>query len=221
MNLDSRARLLLSLMMMFVVTAIFDYSAKAESTITIPVPDKAALDRKVTLSLRIPPNTEPLTKGDDKLKVKSARSLIIWNNNPNPSIPANDEVYTIIRNFFKKGWITGYNNQVLAAQKPLSKYYVVSLIESIADYLVVFAQTSNLTRKVRKCNLDTSDIEDLRRMLQRFTPELKLYGRNPKLIDKDLLMLQERFKTARQGILKVIKVEGVEDGGTVIHLSVD
>ncbi|HPW60035.1 MAG TPA: hypothetical protein PLK58_15405, partial [Candidatus Rifleibacterium sp.] len=71
------------------------------------------------------------------------------------------------------------------------------------------------------CNLTTSDIEDLRRLIKRFEKDLIVFGTNTKKVDKDLLMLQEKFKTSRQGILKVLRVEGADDGATVIHLSVD
>ena len=45
---------------------------------------------------------------------------------------------------------------------------------------------------------------------------------NPQKIDKDLFVIQERMKkNQQQGILKVIKVEGTDDGATIIHMSVD
>ena len=58
-------------------------------------------------------------------------------------------------------------------------------------------------------------------MLKRFERDVVLFGANPKKLDKDLLIIQERLKKNTQGILKVIRVEGTEDGATVIHMTVD
>jgi len=207
--------------MISIIAAIFAYSANADSTLTIPVPEKAAKDKKITLSLRIPPNTEPITKNETPAKLSSKRSMIVWYSDPSPKLPNTDECIKIMETFNKKGWIKSYSAQAVVKMRPVDKYHAIRVLEAIVDGVLELAQSPNLTRAIRKCNLTTSDIEDLRRMIQRFSAELVMFGANPKNIDKDLLMLQERFKTARMGILKVIKVEGGEDGGTVIHLNVD
>lgn len=204
-----------------VLAGVFSYSVNADSTITIPVPERAAADKSVTLSLRIPPNTEPVTGPKEKLKLSSTRSLVQWNSNPSPKIEKNDELLTIIETINDKGWLKTYTSRNNAKLRPMDKYIGVRLVEEMARSIIEIGQSPNVTRVIRKCNLTASDIEDVRRMVQRFSNELVMFGVNPKFYDKDLLMLQERFKTAKSGVLKVIKVEGQDDGGTVIHLSVD
>lgn len=203
------------------LAGIFSYTVNADSTITIPVPERAAHDKSVTLSLRIPPNTEPVTAPGEKLKLSSTRSLVKWNSNPFPRLEKNDELLTIIDNINEKGWLKTYTSRNNAKLRPMDRYIGVRLVEEMARAIIEIGQSPNVTRVIRKCNLTASDIEDVRRMVQRFATDLVMFGANPKNYDKDLLMLQERFKTAKSGILKVIRVEGEGDGGTVIHLSVD
>ncbi|HQG27996.1 MAG TPA: hypothetical protein PLY73_05515, partial [Candidatus Ozemobacteraceae bacterium] len=180
-----------------ILAGMFSYSVNADSTITIPVPERAAADKSVTLSLRIPPNTEPVTKPKEKLKLSSARSLIQWNANPSPKIEKNDELLTIIDTINEKGWLKTYTSRNNAKLRPMDKYIGVRLVEEMARSIIEIAQSPNVTRVIRKCNLTASDIEDVRRMVQRFSTELVMFGVNPKNYDKDLLMLQERFKTAK------------------------
>jgi len=215
------SRLIVPLGMVGVLAGLFSYTVNADSTITIPVPEKAALDKQVTLSLRIPPNTEPVTGPKEKLKMSSTRSMIKWDSNPSPKIANNDELIAIVDNMVGKGWLKSNYSRNLATVRPMDKYIGVRLVEEMARSIIEIGQSPNVTRVIRKSNLTTSDIEDVRRMVQRFSTELVMFGRNPKNYDKDLLMLQERYKTAKAGILKVIRVEGVDDGSTVIHLSVD
>ncbi len=194
--------------------------ASADSTITIPVPESYK-DKQVTISLRIPPNTQPLNRKQARPKLKSRKSLIVWHNNPSPKIDAKDEIHGIFKTFLKKGWVKNTISREIIRMRPMEKYYAVRLLQHITSNVIEIGQAPNFSRVVRKCNLTTSDIEDLRRMLKRFEKELVIFGSNPKNLDRDLLMLQERFKKSRQGILKVLRVEGADDGSTLIHLSVD
>ncbi|HEY9071877.1 MAG TPA: hypothetical protein VIV61_16580 [Candidatus Ozemobacteraceae bacterium] len=215
------SRLIVPLGMVGLLAGFFTYTVKADSTITIPVPERAANDKQVTLSLRIPPNTEPVTGVNEKLKMNSSRSIIRWDKNPSPKLANNDELLTIVNNMVGKGWLKSNSSRNLAVIRPMDKYIAVRLVDEMAKSIIEIGLSPNVSRVIRKSNLTTSDIEDVRRMVQRFSNELVMFGRNPKSYDKDLLMLQERFKTAKAGILKVIRVEGVDDGGTVIHLSVE
>jgi hypothetical protein len=126
-----------------------------------------------------------------------------------------------MKKFQDKGWVKLFTTREVLATKNLDKYMAVRVLQQVCDHVLEILQAPDVSRLVRKVNLTASDIEDLRRMVQRFQTELIMFGSNPNRVDKDLLQLQERIKNARQGILKVIKVEGVEDGGTVIHLGVD
>ncbi len=103
----------------------------------------------------------------------------------------------------------------------MDKYLAVRALQHLTNNVLEIAQAPNFGRVIKKCNLTTSDIEDLRRMIKRFERDLIRFGSNPLSLDKDLLMLQERFKKSRQGILKVLRVEGADDGSTLIHLTVD
>ncbi|HNX74282.1 MAG TPA: hypothetical protein PLM07_09965 [Candidatus Rifleibacterium sp.] len=206
--------------MMVALAGVFTFSVKADSTITIPVPQEIQ-DKQVTLSLRIPPNTEPLTRNQARPKLDSRRSMVVWNSNPSPKIADNDEIHTVFSTFLQKGWIKTQTSRGVARMRPLDKYYAVRLIQHISENVIEIAQAPNFGQVIKKCNLTTSDIEDLRRMIKRFEKDLVVFGTNTKKVDKDLLMLQERFKTSRQGILRVLRVEGADDGATVIHLSVD
>lgn len=219
-NLLKGLRPIVPLGMMVALAGIFSYTVSADSTITIPVPQEIR-DKQVTLSLRIPPNTEPLTRDQSRPKLNSKKSMIVWNSNPSPKIADNDEIHTIFGTFLQKGWIKTQTSRGVARMRPMDKYYAVRLIQHISESVIEIAQAPNFGQIVKKCNLTTSDIEDLRRMIKRFEKDLIVFGTNTKKVDKDLLMLQERFKTSRQGILKVLRVEGADDGATVIHLSVD
>ncbi len=219
-NLLKGLRPIVPLGMMVALAGIFTWSVSADSTITIPVPQEIR-DKQVTLSLRIPPNTEPLTRDQSRPKLNSKKSMIVWNSNPSPKIADNDEIHTIFGTFLQKGWIKTQTSRGVARMRPMDKYYAVRLIQHISESVIEIAQAPNFGQIVKKCNLTTSDIEDLRRMIKRFEKDLIVFGTNTKKVDKDLLMLQERFKTSRQGILKVLRVEGADDGATVIHLSVD
>ncbi|MBI3038029.1 hypothetical protein HYY75_03105 [bacterium] len=203
-----------------VVFAICAFKVKADSTITIPVSEKAKSDRQITLSLRIPPNTEPITKKAEP-KTVSRNSLAMWDANPSPKMPENDEFIEIATKFLKKGWIKGYAAKTILNIRPIEKYHAIRLLEHIATNIVEISMAPNVTRVLKKSNLIATDIEDLRRMVNKFSKELTIYGQNVKKLDKNLLVLEDRLKTTKSGILKVIKVEGVDDGSTVIHLSVD
>jgi hypothetical protein len=203
-----------------ILAAVFAFSVNADSTITIPVPDKVAQDKKVTLSLRIPPNTEALTQ-KPMPKLKSRSSLIVWNNNPTPKVPVNDEVYEIMERFLSKGWIKGLGPRNLAKKRPLDRIYVIRVLEEVVNNVLEVAQAPNIIRKIRTLNLQATDVEDLRRMLAKYNKDFFMFGMNTKKVDQDLLMFQEKIKTAKTGVLKVIKVEGTADGSTIIHLNVD
>ena len=103
----------------------------------------------------------------------------------------------------------------------LDKYHAIRLWQDLSSNVIELGKATNFHRVVQRCNLTASDIEDLRRMIKRFERDLITFGSNPRNIDKDLLVMQEKFKVSRQGILKVLKVEGTDDGSTLIHLSVD
>ncbi len=198
----------------------FALSVKADSTITVPVPEKVLEGKSVTLSLRIPPNTEPLTK-EKPPKLVSRTSTIFWDSNPSPKLAVNDEIHVVFAKFNDKGWVKGHAARGILSMNLLDKYYAIRVLDHIVDNILDIAQASNLTRVVRKINLSATDIEDLRRMTARFSKELGMFGKNMKKVDKDLLMLQEQIKKAKTGILKVIKVEGMGDGSTIIHMNVD
>ncbi|OIP24159.1 hypothetical protein AUK22_09050 [bacterium CG2_30_54_10] len=215
------ARVWVPLACIFLFAVVFEYTVHADSTITIPIPEDAAKSKKVTLSLRIPPKTEPLTNENKPVKMESKRSLIMWNSNPLPVVPQNDEYFTIMKVFLDKGWIKGFSARETLSTQKVDKYLAVQILEGVITSVLEILESRDVSRLVRKVNLNVSDIEDLRRLLQRFNVEFIMYGLNPTKFDKDLLQLQERIKNARQGILKVIRVEDAEDGGTVIHLGVE
>ncbi len=219
-NLLRGMRFLLPLGSMMMLAAVFTYSVKADSTISIPMPEDFK-DKQVTISLRIPPNTEPLKRDQAKPKMASRRSMVIWNSNPSPKIDANDELHSILQNFLRKGWVKSRSARSVINIRPLDKFYAVRALQHISESVIEIGMAPNFGQVVKKCNLTVSDIEDLRRMIKRFEKDMIPFGSNVRRIDKDLLMLQERFKKSRQGILKVLRVEGGDDGGTVIHLSVD
>ncbi|HOI91790.1 MAG TPA: hypothetical protein PLK28_14905 [Candidatus Rifleibacterium sp.] len=219
-NLLKGLRPIIPLGMMVALAGVFTFSVSADSTITIPVPQEIR-DKQVTLSLRIPPNTEPLTRDQSRPKLNSKKSMIVWNSNPSPKLADNDEAHTIFNTFLQKGWVKTQTSRGIVRMRPMDKYYAIRLVQHISESVIEIAQAPNFGQIVKKCNLTTSDIEDLRRLIKRFEKDLIVFGTNTKKVDKDLLMLQERFKTSRQGILKVLRVEGADDGATVIHLSVD
>ena len=219
-NLLKGLRPIVPLGMMVALAGIFTYSVSADSTITIPVPQEIR-DKQVTLSLRIPPNTEPLTRDQSRPKLNSKKSMIVWNSNPSPKLASNDEAHTIFNTFLQKGWVKTQTSRGVVRMRPMDKYYAIRLVQHISESVIEIAQAPNFGQVVKKCNLTTSDIEDLRRLIKRFEKDLIVFGTNTRKVDKDLLMLQEKFKTSRQGILKVLRVEGADDGATVIHLSVD
>ena len=219
-NLLKGLRPIIPLGMMVALAGVFTFSVSADSTITIPVPQEIR-DKQVTLSLRIPPNTEPLTRDQSRPKLNSKKSMIVWNSNPSPKLADNDEAHTIFNTFLQKGWVKTQTSRGIVRMRPMDKYYAIRLVQHISESVIEIAQAPNFGQIVKKCNLTTSDIEDLRRLIKRFEKDLIVFGTNTKKVDKDLLMLQEKFKTSRQGILKVLRVEGADDGATVIHLSVD
>ena len=206
--------------LLIVLAGVFAYSVNADSTITVPVPEKAMQNKQVTLSLRIPPNTEALTQ-KPMPKLKSRSSLIVWDSNPTPKVPVNDESYEIISRFASKGWVKGKGPKHLATKRNLDRYYMIRVFEDIIANIIEVAQAPNIVRKIRTLNLQATDIEDLRRMLAKFQKDFYMFGINCKKVDQDLLMFQEKIKTAKTGVLKVIKVEGTADGSTIIHLNVD
>ncbi|MBF0499486.1 MAG: hypothetical protein HQM09_05110 [Candidatus Riflebacteria bacterium] len=214
-------RILIPLFLFCISIVVFAFNVSADSTITIPMPERAAADKQVTISLRIPPNTEPLTGKEPRPKVVSRSSLIVWDANPSPKIPVNDELNAIFEKFAGKGWIKGNATLAIINNRPMDKITAIRVLQHLIANILEIAQSPDMVRTIRKSNLVASDIEDLRRMIARFSKELVAYCEPVKKVDKDLLMLQERFKTAKSGVLKVIKVEGAEDGGTVIHLTVD
>ena len=218
---NPRSRFLVPLSLLMLWAGMFAMTVQADSTITIPVPHDVERGKNVTLSLRIPPPTEPVTRKITRPKLASRKSLIIWNSNPSPKMKKNDEFFRITQRFMRKGWVKSYSARTILNMRPLDVLHAIRALENINDCVIEVAQAPNFTRILRKINLTTSDIQDLRRLNKRFERDLRKFGHNTKLIDKDLLMLQERMKKARQGILKVIRVEGEGDGSTVIHLTVD
>lgn len=213
-------RMLLPLGLMLILAGVFTYNVSADSTISIPVPENIK-DKQVTISLRIPPNTEPLNRKQDRPKLSSRNSLIYWKGNPSPKLDSRDEIHRIFATFNKKGWVKNHSTRSLLLIQPMDRFFAIRTLMHVTDSVIEIAQAPNFGQIVKKCNLTTSDIEDLRRMVKRFEKDLIKFGTNPNKIDRDLLMIQERFKKARQGILKVLRVEGADDGSTLIHLTVD
>lgn len=203
-----------------VLAGIFSFSANADSTITIPIP-KDYPDRKVTLSLRIPAQTEPLTRKEQLKPAITSNRIIVWNSQPSPRLSNDDEIHAIFANMDKKGWVRTLSNQAAVRMRPLEKYYAIQLLLHICNNIIEFGQSPNFNNSVKRVKLTSSDVEDVRRMLKRFERDAILFGANPKKMDKDLLIIQERLKKNTKGILKVIKVEGTEDGATIIHMTVD
>ena len=203
-----------------VLAGIFSFSANADSTITIPIP-KDYPDRKVTLSLRIPAQTEPLTRKEQLKPAITTNRIIVWNSQPSPKLANDDEIHAIFARMNKKGWVRTLSNQAAVRMRPLEKYYAIQLLIHICNNIVEVGQSANFNNIVKRINLTSSDVEDVRRMLKRFERDVVLFGANPKQLDKDMLIIQERLKKNTHGILKVIRVEGTEDGATVIHMTVD
>ena len=203
-----------------VLAGIFSFSANADSTITIPIP-KDYPDRKVTLSLRIPAQTEPLTRNEQLKPAIAQNRIIVWNSQPAVKLANDDEIHAIFARMNKKGWVRTLSNQSSVRMRPLEKYYAIQLLIHICNNIIEFGQSSNFNNAVKRVNLTSSDVEDVRRMLKRFERDIMLFGANPKKMDKDLLIIQERLKKNTHGILKVIRVEGTEDGATIIHMTVD
>ena len=203
-----------------VLAGIFSFSANADSTITIPIP-KDYPDRKVTLSLRIPAQTEPLTRKEQLKPAITTNRIIVWNSQPSPKLANDDEIHAIFARMNKKGWVKTLSNQAAVRMRPLEKYYAMQLLIHICNNIIELGQAPNFNNIVKRVNLTSSDVEDVRRMIKRFEKDVVLFGANPKKMDKDLLIIQERLKKNTQGILRVIKVEGTEDGATVIHMTVD
>lgn len=211
---------LLPLGAMMVLAGIFTFSVNADSTITIPIP-KDYPDRKVTLSLRIPAQTEPLTRKEQMKPAIANNRIYVWDSNPVPKLSNDDEIHIIFANMRKKGWIRSQIYKDCTNMKPLEKCYAVKVLMHICENVIELGQAKNFSNAVKRVNLTASDVEDLRRMVKRFNKEIVLFSGNPNKIDKDLLVIQERLKTNNQGILKVIRVEGTDDGATVIHMTVD
>ena len=205
-----------------VFAGIFSFTANADSTITIPIQvPKDYPDRKVTLSLRIPANTEPLNRKELSKPAIGSNRIIVWDGNPVPKLSNDDEVFKIFERMRRKGWVKSFSARTTLQSKPLNKYDVVNILMHICDNIIEIGQAKNFTNIVKRVNLTPSDVEDVRRMLKRFEKEIYLFGRNAAKIDKDLLIIQERLKKNSEGILRVIKVEGTEDGATIIHMRVD
>lgn len=205
-----------------VLAGIFSFTANADSTITIPVP-KDYPDRKVTLSLKIPAKTEPLTRKEQKQPAIASNRIYFWDPNPSPKLDNDDEMVSILTYFLKKGWISNSVSQTTIKRRPIDKYYAVLALDDICNNIIKVGKAKNFNNVIKKINITYSDIEDLRRMLKRFEKDIVLFGANPTKKDKDLLVIQERLKkvNTEKGILKVIKVEGTEDGATIIHMTVD
>jgi hypothetical protein len=203
-----------------ILAGIFSISVKADSTITIPIP-KDYPDRKVTLSLRIPAQTEPLTRKEQLKPAISTNRIIIWDSQPCPKLANDDEIHAIFANMNRKGWVKTNWAKAIVRMRPLEKHHAIQCLKHIYENIIDVGKAKNFNRMVKKINLTSSDIEDVRRMVKRFEHELIMIGENFTRVDKDLLVLQERFKKDNTGILKVIRVEGTEDGATVIHMTVD
>lgn len=202
------------------MAGIFCYSVNADSIITIPVPNPNP-DRKVTMSLRIPAQTEPLTRQEQLKPAIAHNRTYVWDSNPSPKISNDDEIHVIFANLCKKGWVKSRNDRAKLRSKPLDKYYAVRIIENICNSIIEIGQARNFNNAIKRVNLTASDVEDVRRLVKRFEKELVLFGNNPNKMDKDLLIIQERLKKNSEGILRVIRVEGADDGATIIHMTVD
>ena len=204
------------------LAGIFSFTASADSTITIPIEvPKDYPDRKVTLSLRIPAQTEPLTRKEQLKPAIASNRIIIWDSNPMPIIAKDDELLVIFNNMRRKGWVKSFSAKSVIDNKPIDKYHAIQVLLHIIENITDIGRAKNFNSVIKKVNLTASDVEDVRRMVKRFEREMILYGANPKKIDKDLLIIQERLKKNSEGILRVIKVEGTEDGATLIHMTVD
>ena len=199
---------------------IFTFSVNADSTITIPVP-KDYPNRKVTLSLRIPTQTEPLTRKEQMKPAIANNRIYVWDSNPCPKLSNDDEIHAIFDNFKKNGWITGSIHRTQVNLRPMEKYYAIRVVMHIYENIMKLGKAKNFNNAIKKAKLTASDVEDLRRMIKRFSKELVLFTAKPTKMDKDLLIIQEHLKKDTSGMLKVIKVEGTEDGATIIHMTVD
>ena len=212
---------LIPFFLLCILAGIFSFSANADSTITIPIP-KNNPDRKVTLSLKIPAKTEPLNRKEDTKPALPTNRIIMWNANPIEKIDKDDEFIEILTRMRKKGWLRNEASKVALNEKKVDKYRGVLALSDVCNNIIKIGKANNTNKILKKVNLTESDLEDVRRMVKRFEKEYILYGENPVKIDKDLFVIQERIKkNQQQGILKVIKVEGTDEGATIIHMTVD
>ena len=201
-----------------ILACIFTFTVNADSTITLPVTDS----RQFKLILRIPPDTEPLTREQRNKPLLKKNRIGVWYDKPFLALDGNDEMIKICRRYMDKGWVKILSDRAILRNKSIPLFLAIRIMMNIIENIIEIGKIPNLQRAIKRCNLTVSDIEDIRRMLKRFENEVVMFGGNPNNLDKDLLVIQESFKEARkEGILKVIKVEGKDDGSTLIHLSVE
>ena len=171
--------------------------------------------------MRIPTQTEPLTRKEQMKPAIANNRIYVWDSNPCPKLSNDDEIHAIFDNFKKNGWITGSIHRTQVNLRPMEKYYAIRVVMHIYENIMKLGKAKNFNNAIKKAKLTASDVEDLRRMIKRFSKELVLFTAKPTKMDKDLLIIQEHLKKDTSGMLKVIKVEGTEDGATIIHMTVD
>lgn len=207
---------------MILLAGVFTFVASADSTISIPVDIPVNNpDRNVTLSLKIPANTQPLTRKEQMQPAIQSNRIHIWNSTPLVRLSNDDEIHGIFSNLNRKGWVKSNLTRHAISLRPVEKCFAVRSLIDISNNVVDIGRAKNFNQAVKKVNLTASDVEDLRRMVKRFEIDIVMFGGNPKKLDKDLLVIQESLRKQRQNILKVLKVEGNDDGSTIIHMTID
>ncbi|NLM17745.1 MAG: hypothetical protein GX221_08530 [Candidatus Riflebacteria bacterium] len=210
------------LALMIIVSALSTFStARADSTITLPLPEGMKADQ-FTMTLKLPAHTEPIPKSVTEQKALTPRNRIInWNPTPFKKINPKDEMYSVVGRMARKGYITRQISLTKLRSGNMTEYDLVYLMEDLNKNLMKLCQSKNLNKMARNLNITVSDIEDVRRINQNYSGILKNMRVNVDYYDSELLKLQEFLRARKKNILRVIKVEDDADGSTLIHLSVD
>lgn len=191
-------------------------SARAESTLTLPLPNASGIPSdRINLTVQVPPKVEP-HKPPSRFKLRPAA----WSSvdlHPFKSVPRKKFVYSTLKSFQRKGLLpdrsaevmldTGFDNITIAARITGRVY------ERLVDAYKKGA--------LRKMGVTVQDLENYQQVVDLMAKQLDTNHYPSIEVAREVdQMLQELRKTSGEGQIRIIEVAEQKDGSTVLKLEI-
>ncbi len=191
-------------------------SARAESTLTLPLPNSSGIpSERVNLTIKVPPKVEPQTP-PSRFKLKPAA----WSSvdlNPFKPVPRKKFVFATLRSFQKKGLLPDQTSKMVLQSGMDSLTITARMVSRLYERLVDAYRKGAL----RKVGVTVQDLENFQQVVDLMAKQLDTnhYPSIEVARQVDQMLLEMR-KTSGEGQIRIIEVAEQKDGSTVLKLEI-